>query len=327
MLRWGLLGTARINRLIIPALRASVRSELVAVASRDARRAQAYAAEWNIPGVATYEGLVADPAIDIVYLPLPNSLHASWTIRAVEAGKHVLCEKPLALTVGDVDRIAAAARRHGRVVTEGFMYRHHAQTMRVQELVRDGAIGEPRVIVSGFTYSQSRPADVRLEPGLGGGSLWDVGCYPVSLAQLLAGGAPREVSGWQALGPTGVDEAFGGQVMYATGVMCQFHCGFRAAYQTFLRVTGTRGVLSVARPFRPEPVERILLDREGGVEEVVVHGSAIFADEIADMEDAVLGVRPARLTLSESRSHVATIEALYRSAQEATRGARVRVQA
>jgi predicted dehydrogenase len=316
VLRWGLLGTARINRLLIPAIRASGRSILVAVASRFDGRAAAYASEWQIPETATYEELLARPDIDIVYLPLPNSLHAEWTIAAVEAGKHVLCEKPLALTVADVDAIEAASRRHRRVVTEGFMYRHHAQTARIQALRAGGAIGTLRTIVSAFTFMQNRQPDVRLDPALGGGSLWDVGCYPVSLAQLIAGAPPRTVSGVRHDGPTGVDEMFAGTIAYENGVTCQFHCGFRAVHQTFLRLVGTDGVLDVHRPFRPEHREHLLLMRNGQVEEIVVEGGPIFADEVADMEDAALAIRPPRITLAESRLHVATLEALHRAARD-----------
>jgi xylose dehydrogenase (NAD/NADP) len=314
-LRWGLLGTARINRLLIPAIRNSSRSELAAVASRSPDRAAAYAAEWQIADTTTYAGLLARADIDIVYVPLPNSLHAPWTIRAVEAGKHVLCEKPLALTAADVDAIEAASRRHRRVVAEGFMYRHHAQTARLQSLVAEGAIGSLRTITSGFTFTLTRDADVRLDPALGGGCLWDVGCYPVSLAQLLAGAPPAEVSAMRQDGPTGIDEMFAGTIRYANGVTCQFHCGFRAVHQTFLRLVGTEGVLEAHRPFRPERREHLLLTRGGHVEEVAVEGNAIFADEVADMEDAALGIRAPRISLDESRMHAATLAALHRAAR------------
>jgi D-xylose 1-dehydrogenase (NADP+, D-xylono-1,5-lactone-forming) len=319
VLTWGLLGTARINRLLIPAIRASKRSEVIAVASRSRERAAEYATEWQIAESTTYEGLLARPDIDIVYVPLPNSLHAQWTIRAVEAGKHVLCEKPLALSIAQVDAIEEASRRHGRFVTEGFMYRHHAQTARIQELLAANAIGTLRTITSAFTFMQSREADVRLDPALGGGSLWDIGCYPVSLGQLLSGAPPVDVSGMRQDGATGVDELFAGTIVYANSVTCQFHCGFRATHQTFLRLVGTDGVLEAHRPFRPEPREHLLLTRAGQVEEVVVHGAAIFADEVADMEDAVLGIRPPRIALSESRLHVATLEALHRAARDGRR--------
>ena len=314
-LRWGLLGTARINRLLIPAIRASQRSEVAAVASRERARAAAYAREWQIPHAATYAELLARSDVDVVYVPLPNSLHVEWTLRSLAAGKHVLCEKPLATSARDVDAVARAARRAGLAVAEGFMYRHHAQTARVLTLLRDGAIGELRSIHTAFTFTQDRAFDVRLDPALGGGALWDIGCYPVSLGQLLAGAPPARVSGTHQLGPTGVDEAFAGLIQYANGSVCQFFCGFRATYHTFLRIVGTSGVLHVDRPFRPSPLERLRLERGGRFEEMTVEGSPIFVDEVVDMEDAILGIRAPRLTLEESRLHVATLEALYRSAR------------
>ncbi len=186
-LRWGLLGTARINRMVIPPLRASAGNRLLAVASRDLARATGYAKEWGIERAhGAYEALLADPEIDAVYIPLPNHLHAEWTIRAARAGKHVLCEKPLALTVAEVDAMGAAARESGVVLAEAFMYRHHPQTLKVKELVDAGAIGPVRFVRGTFSFPLTRPDDVRLRPEWGGGCLWDVGCYPAQLHPLRA---------------------------------------------------------------------------------------------------------------------------------------------
>ena len=164
-LRWGLLSTARINRAVIPPIRGSVRSKLSAVASRDLSKAQAYAAEWHIPqAYGAYEELLADENIDAIYNSLPNHLHAEWSIRAAEAGKHVLCEKPLALSVEEVDRITAAARNHGVVIAEAFMYKHHPQTLKVLELIGQGVIGDVLLIKGAFTFKLDRPDDVRWAP-------------------------------------------------------------------------------------------------------------------------------------------------------------------
>ena len=177
-LRWGLLSTARINRAVIPPIRSSLRSELKAVASRDVVKAKEYARGWHIPhAYGSYEELLADENIDVIYNPLPNHLHAEWSIRAAEAGKHVLCEKPLALLVEEVDRMIAAARANNVVITEAFMYKHHPQTLKVLELSRQGAIGELLLIKGAFTFNLDRPDDVRWIPEWGGGSIWDVGCY------------------------------------------------------------------------------------------------------------------------------------------------------
>jgi D-xylose 1-dehydrogenase (NADP+, D-xylono-1,5-lactone-forming) len=317
-LRWGLLGTARINRLIIPAVRLSSRSVVAAVASRDGSRAAGYAAEWNIPrAYASYDDLLSSD-VDIVYLPLPNSLHAAWTLRALAAGKHVLCEKPLALTAADVTAVARTAALAGRVVAEGFMYRHHARTRRVQDLLADGAIGELRSIAGAFSYPRSRAADVRLDASLGGGVLWDVGCYPVSFAQMCAGAPPSRALGWQQVGDTGVDQQFAGTVVYANGVYAQIAASFTAAYDTFVRLTGTAGSIDIPRPFKPEPIDRLSLWRGGVLEDISVAGAPPFVDEVADMENAVLGIAPQRVTLAESALHAAALSALYTSARTGT---------
>src|SRR5215471_4974594 len=225
-LRWGLLSTARINRAVIPAIRESARSELAAVASRTADRARAYAAEWDIPrAIGSYEEMLADPSLDALYVPLPNHLHVEWTVRALEAGKHVLCEKPLALSVEDVDRVADACRRTGRTAAEAFMYRHHPLTHAAQAFVSDGRLGTIKTYRGSFSFLLTREGDVRLDPSMGGGSLWDVGCYPVSYSNMLAGRAPVDVFGWQRASGRGVDMEFFGMMRYADGSVAQFDCG------------------------------------------------------------------------------------------------------
>src|SRR5688572_18581139 len=192
MIRWGILGTARINRRLIPAFRASTRGRLHAVASRDLARATAHAREYGIPrAIKGYQTLLDDPSIHAVYIPLPNTDHVPWTLAAIAAGKHVLCEKPLALDPRDVDRIIAAAEAAKVVVEEGVMYRHEPLTAKVVSLVKDGAIGNMRAIVSGFTFALDGAANIRLNASLGGGALWDIGGYPVTYAQLLAGHEPK----------------------------------------------------------------------------------------------------------------------------------------
>src|SRR3954469_4685004 len=225
--RWGLLSTARINRLIIPAIRASARSEVTTVASRDQAKASAYAHEWQIPrALGPYDALLNDRDIDVIYISLPNSLHVEWTIRALEAGKHVLCEKPLALSVEEVDRITDACRRSGRAAAEAFMYRHHPLTHMVQQVVGSGRLGAVKSYRGAFTFALTREGDVRLDPAMGGGSLWDVGCYPLSYANLLAGTEPAEVFAWQRASDRGVDMELSAMMRYADGSIAQFDCGF-----------------------------------------------------------------------------------------------------
>ena len=317
ILRWGILGTAHINRALIPPLRASARNELVAVASRDPERGRAYAAEWGIPrAFGSYEALLADREIDVIYNSLPNSLHPTWTIKAAQAGKHVLCEKPLATTVEEVDAIAAAARQAGVVVAEAFMYRHHPQTLRVKELVDGGAVGRLRLVRGAFTFNLTRPGDVRLDPALGGGSIWDVGCYPISFARLVVGAEPREVFGWQMTGPTGVDEVFAGQMRFPGEVYAQFDCGFRAPYRTFVEIVGSEGSLTVPHPFKVGLNEQITITRDDAVETIPIPDQELYLGEVEDMADAILLGKPPRVSLADSRGNVAAILALLQSARE-----------
>jgi D-xylose 1-dehydrogenase (NADP+, D-xylono-1,5-lactone-forming) len=313
--RWGLLSTARINRAIIPPIQASDRHELAAVASRDRDRGEAYAREWGIPRIHdSYETLIDDPDIDAIYNPLPNALHAAWTIRAVRAGKHVLCEKPLATTVADVDAIAREAKAAGVVVTEAFMYRHHPQTLRLKALVDERAIGKLRLIRSAFTFPLTRTGDVRWEPALGGGSLWDVGCYPVSIARLLAGAEPQEVFGRSRQGKEDVDEAFTGQITLGE-VVAQFDAGFRAPLRTHLEVVGTDGVITASAPFKPGPDARLVVSRGEATDIVEVENQPLYIGELDDLADAATLGRAPRVTLADSRGNVATIVALYESAR------------
>jgi predicted dehydrogenase len=316
-LRWGLLGTAHINRRVIPAMRAARRSELLAVASRDATRAATYAREWNIGTVhASYEALLHDRNIDAVYIPLPNTLHVEWTLRALDAGKHVLCEKPLALVPEDIDRIAAVARARSLVVAEAFMYRHEPIVSALLEMVRGGVIGSPWLIAAGFTYMQSRTPDVRLDPQLGGGSLWDVGCYAVSVVRLLAGTEPVSAAGFATLGTSGVDEAFTGVLRFGGHLTATVHSSFRADYRTWLEVSGTHGSLRVDNPFRPAALEHIDVQRGDERRRIAIDGSsALFVREVDDFVAAALDGKAPVVSIAESRGNAATLAALHRSAQ------------
>jgi len=315
-LRWGLLSTARINRLIIPAIRASARSELSAVASRTLDRAQTYAAEWTIPrALPSYEALVGDPDIDVIYIGLPNSLHVEWTVRCLEAGKHVLCEKPLALSLEDVDRIQAAATRAARTAAEAFMYRHQPLTHAAETVVKSGRLGGIRGFKGAFTFPLTRQGDVRLDPALGGGSLWDVGCYPVSYACFLAGEAPVEVVGWQHASDAGVDMEFAGMMRFANGSVAQFDSGFMGPFRAEMEVVGTAAALRIVRPFRTDALSRLLLTVGDDTESLPFDQEAPFAGEIADMEAVAIDGRAARISLAESRRTASAILALYESAK------------
>jgi xylose dehydrogenase (NAD/NADP) len=317
-LRWGLLSTARINEALLPPMRASARNELTAVASRDLERAQVYATERDIPRVfGSYEAMLADPDVDVIYNPLPNSLHMEWTIKAAQAGKHVLCEKPLALTVEEVDAIAAAAQQAGVVVMEAFMYRHHPQTLKVKELVDGGAIGKLQLIRGSFTFDISDENDVRLNSSLGGGSIWDIGCYPISYARLIAGAEPVEVFGWQKTGAgSGVDESFFGQLHFSNDVYAQFDCGFRTPQRTHLELVGDKGSITIKVPFTPKLNEEIIVTNGDEKRVITTSGEDLYLGEVENMADAILYDHAPRMSLADSRSNVAAIQALLRSAQE-----------
>jgi D-xylose 1-dehydrogenase (NADP+, D-xylono-1,5-lactone-forming) len=318
ILNWALLSTAAINRAVITPLRMSSRNRLMAVASREQERAQAYAATWGIPrAYGSYEAVLADPGIDVVYVSLPNGMHAEWAVKAAEAGKHVLCEKPIAVSVEEVDAIRAAAKRAGVIVAEAFMYRHHALTLKVQEMIWGGEIGLLRVIRGGFTFNIQNPEDVRLNPSLGGGSIWDVGCYPISYARAVVGADPAQVFGWQVTGASGVDEVFAGQMRFANGVYAQFDSGFRAPERMLMEFVGSTGTITLANAFKPGLESELLLCREGGTPApLMVPGAELYLGEIEDMADAILLGKAPRIGLSDSRGNVATILALLESARQ-----------
>jgi xylose dehydrogenase (NAD/NADP) len=316
-LRWGILSTARIKRAVIPPIKSLPRHELSAIASRSLPQAEAAAREWGIPkSYGSYDELLTDPEIDVIYNPLPNSLHAEWTIKACQAGKHVLCEKPLAVTSEEVDAITAAATKAGVLVTEAFMYRHHPQTYLVRELVERGDIGQLRLVRGAFSFYLSNPSDVRLLSGLGGGSIWDVGCYPISYARYVVGSEPLEVFGWQQLGEGGVDETFAGQLRFPGDVFAQFDSSFRAPQRSFMEFIGSQGILHVPNPYKPETRESLLLEKNGQIKKIPVKGQALYSGEVENMAEVILDGKSARVSLADSRNNVATILALLVSARE-----------
>ncbi len=315
-LNWGLLSTAKINRALIKPLVASNRTRLLAVASRSQASADAYAHEWNIPRAhGSYEALLNDPEIDVIYNSLPNNLHAEWTIKALRAGKHVLCEKPIALTVAELDAMAAAAKESGRVLAEAFMYRHHPQTLKAKEIVDSGVLGKLQLIKGSFTFTLTREGNFRFQEEMGGGSIWDVGCYPINFTRMIVGAEPLEVFGWQVSGPGGADETFVGQMRFANDVHAQFDSGFKSQMRTHIEIVGTQGALNVPVPFKPGENETIFLTRGDKTETIKIKGQELYLGEVEDMADAILLDKPPRVSLSDSRGNIATVLALLESAQ------------
>jgi xylose dehydrogenase (NAD/NADP) len=317
--RWGLLSTAKINQRVMPAFRAARRGDIAAVASRDESKARVYAAKWDIPqAFASYDAMLASDEVDAVYVGLPNHLHAEWTIRALRAGKHVLCEKPFALTVEEVDRMIEAAQSTGRVLAEAFMYRHHPQTKIVGEWVRSGRLGEINYVRAVFSFSGLVGGNVRLIPEYGGGSLWDVGVYPVSFAQYVMGGPPEWVLGDEQRGASGVDMLFAGQLHYSGGRMVQIASSFEVPFHTHAEILGSEGALTLLRPFLGMDDGQYLYftPANGESERVPVPEKELYLGEVEDMHAAILDGEPNYLTLEESRDHVRTTVALYESAAQ-----------
>ncbi len=315
-LNWGLLSTANINQALLEPLKKSKRNHLLGVASREADKAQAYAHKHKIARrYGSYTAMLADPEIDVIYNPLPNHLHAEWTVRALQAGKHVLCEKPLALSVEEVEAIAAAAERSGRVAMEALMYRCHAQTLKVRELVQGGDLGRVKLVRGTFTYSGTPAGNYRLDPQMGGGCLWDVGCYPLGFARFALGMEPEQVFGWQETGESGVDESFVAQVRFPGETVLQMHCSMALPYHVFMEFIGDEAALVVPQPFTPGVKETLYLTKKGNTKGIETRGSAAYPGEVEAMADAILDGTPPPVSLNDSRGRVALTLALFESAR------------
>ena len=312
--KWGILSTADINRLVIPPARASPKIDLVAVASRDEQRAEEYAQRWEIPrAYGSYEALLTDEEIEAVYISLPNNLHCEWSIRAVEAGKHVLCEKPMSRRAADVEEAFDAAERAGRILTEAFMYRHNPQTKRLRQLVDEGVIGDLRVIRACFSYAMYDTENIRLRTDVEGGSLMDVGCYCVNGSRLL-GGEPDVVYGQQLIGPSGTDWVFTGTLRFPGEVFALFDCGTALANRDELEAIGTEGSLFLDDAWHvDEPL--IELRRDGQVERIELPYENSYGLELENLSDAIRGEAEPLLGRDDAVGNACVIEALFASAE------------
>jgi D-xylose 1-dehydrogenase (NADP+, D-xylono-1,5-lactone-forming) len=313
---WGIVSTADINRKVIPGAHASAKIDLVGVASRDQGRADAYAHEWDIPrAYGSYEALLADPEIEAVYISLPNTLHAEWSIKALEGGKHVLCEKPFTRYPEEVASAFDAAERNGRLLSEAFMYRHNPQTAKLVELVRDGAIGELRLIRSAFSYGLYDLENIRLRTDVEGGALMDVGCYNVSGSRLL-GGEPERVWGEAWYGPSGTDWVFNGTLRFPGNVLATFDCATALAERDELEVIGSEGSLFLDDPWHcVHPV--IELRRNGGIERIELEPVDSYRLELENLSDAIRGEGSLLLGREDALGQAKVLEALHRSATTA----------
>jgi predicted dehydrogenase len=317
-LRWGVLSTARILDELLPGFAASPHAELAAIASRDAERAARYAAAKAIPtAYGSYEALLADDSIDCVYVPLPNALHREWAAAALEAGKHVLCEKPLTPSAEEAAELFDLARERGLVLMEAFMYRHHPKTRLLRGVVRDGRIGAPLLVRMKFHFEVEEPAtDIRYRPEMAGGALRDVGCYCVSMASFLADSAPVQVGGSARQADSGVDETFVGTMLFEDGMLATFDCGMASPLEVGVEVVGSDGKAVVEMPWyahlEPHSI-RVLGD--GAAEELAASGDNAYRLELENFCAAVRGEGQPAIPAAETVRNLETIERLFEAAR------------
>jgi D-xylose 1-dehydrogenase (NADP+, D-xylono-1,5-lactone-forming) len=312
--RWGVLSTALINDKVLAGARLSDRLEVLGVASRDGARAQQYAARNGIRRhYQGYQALLADPEIEAVYISLPNSLHHEWTVAALRAGKHVLCEKPYSRRPAEVTEAFELARSSGLQLSEAFMYRYNPQTRRLVELVRSGELGELQLVVASFSWPTPATGDIRTDPGLEGGSLMDVGCYCVSVARLLAG-EPESVTAQLVRGPHGVDSRLVGTLAFAGGVLAHLDSAFHLPDRSHLEVVGTRAAIRVSDPWHCLAPGLTLTGLDCEPRQVPVDPANSYQLELEQLGAAIRGEPNQLLGLDDALGQARTIEALYRAA-------------
>ena len=327
-LRWGILSTADIARTkVMPGMRKARRCSIVAIASREAGRAEAVAHELGIPRAhASYEALLADPEVDAVYIPLPNHLHAEWSIAAARAGKHVLCEKPLALTAEDAERMIEVASVEGITLMEAFMYRLHPSWRAVAELVASGEIGRLVSVQSWFSYFNDDATNIRNIREVGGGALFDIGCYSVNLSRLLFGAEPRHVSAALVRDPvTGVDVLTSAILTFDNGI-ATFTCSTRAEDDQRVHIYGTTGRISIGIPFNIPPDRPTEVYVSAGGDPPVAPDTRVLNFEVADpytveaerFAAAVLDGRPAPVPPNDAVANLRVIERIFEAAEAAS---------
>jgi len=328
-IRWGVLGYARIAyEHVIPAIMRSSNSTFHALASRDATKLEEGKKKFNCPNLHnSYEALLRDPEVDAIYIPLPNSLHREWTIKAAEHGKHVLCEKPIALNAAECREMIAACKQHNVVFMEAFMYRYSACTQKVLQVLRSGVLGDIKFIYGTFRFPLTRTNDVRSKPELGGGSLYDVGCYPLNFVGMVVdemarieaaaagksvefGPAPSAISA-QATMEGGVDVLFAGLLKYPNGFIASISSGFNAQKQLEAQIIGTKGVLHIPEPFFEAACELTRTVEGAVVEKIPVPQSDRYRLQVEDFADAIMSKRAPFFSLVETQRNMEIMDKLY----------------
>lgn len=310
-IKWGVLGYARIARQsVIPAIMQAANAEFHAIASRDPEKLEVCRRQFkDVKIYLGYDGLLEDPEVQAVYIPLPNSLHKEWTIKAARRGKHILCEKPLALTGEDCREMFEACREHGVTLMEAFMYRYTARTKKVQEILQSGVLGEIKFISSTFGFFLGDEQSIKWEPGLGGGSMYDVGCYPVNFVGMVTGAEPIGVSAEFVI-KNGVDSMASAVLRYENGTMAVISSWFHAVRSAGSEIIGTKGRLIIPDTFFGNAGTLTLITGEGEIQ-YPVPASERYVLEVEDFSDALLHHRTPMLDLAETMRNVRVIERIY----------------
>lgn len=320
---WGVLGVARIATVaVIPALLRARNARLVAIASRTLPRAQDAAHRLGVPrAYGSYDALLADPEVQAIYIPLPNTLHREWTLRCAAAGKHVLCEKPLAVSAADCDAMIDGCRRHRVTLMEAFMYRFHPRTQRVLEIVASGELGDIRLVRTSFTFQVQTPrGNIRFDPALGGGALFDVGCYAVNICRAVLG-EPTDAVAFGAVGPSGVDEVTGGVLRFHDHRLAVVDCGLTLPRRQEYEIVGTEGILRVPAPdaFLPGVAETECSLERGREREVVRFPGVDQYQRMVEHFGDVLSGAALALSPQDAVGNVRVLAALHASLRSGRR--------
>ncbi|HLW67549.1 MAG TPA: Gfo/Idh/MocA family oxidoreductase [Gemmataceae bacterium] len=322
-LRWGILGVAKINERLLPAFALAAKAELRAIASRDEGRARQAAAAADIPkAYGSYEALLDDPEIDAVYIPLPNHLHGEWTCKAADHSKHVLCEKPLAPTAAEAQRVVDYCRRKGVHLMDGFMWPHHPRTQRLRQLLDSGEIGEMRLVNASFTFPLPLDlANIRLQSEMGGGSLLDVGCYPVFGIRWAFGAEPASVLA-TADYQHAVDLSMSGILKLSDGRVGAFDCGFTLPFRGAMEIVGTKAIVRIPQMWLPPRNATFEIERENrSLETVTVECDSQIAQMLEDFANAVFEGREPQPSPEEAVKTLRVLDALAESARQGTEAA------
>jgi xylose dehydrogenase (NAD/NADP) len=316
--RWGILSTALINGKVLRGAALSPNVSVVAVGSRDGERSREFASQWGIArAYGSYEEVLADPDVEAVYIPLPNSMHHDWTMRSLEAGKHVLCEKPYTRHAAETSVAFDEADRRNLVLSEAFMFRYHPHIQALVQLVESGQLGRLRLISGAFSGHTDNPNDVRLDPELDGGSLMDVGVYPLSASRLLAG-EPLAVTAQQVTGPTGVDVSFAATLRFDDDVLAHFDCAFHVADRSYLEVVGTEGRVDVSDPWHGTHQALTITMRGAEPVRTEIEPANPYQLELEEFGKAVRGKPNQLIGRADAEGQAEAVEALYLAAATET---------